>query len=83
MEQIKMILSKFSPEFREKYVYDPCANAIVHYLLRGDDPYKIIEALFNDRVEANNRIKEAMNKVPQRIIVTTEQMDQLKKQSGL
>lgn len=52
------VLSKFTPEFVGKcYAFDPEFHAIVEVLIRGGNPYSIIEALINHRVKFEKKME--------------------------
>jgi len=50
------VLSKFSPEFKEKINTNPTYNQVFYMLLKGVDGYKIIEDLL--KIIENNDTKE-------------------------
>lgn len=54
------VLSKFTKKFIEgNYMTDPLLHNIVEMLIRGSDPYQIIENLITDRI----RLIEQMIKI--------------------
>ncbi|HCM34118.1 hypothetical protein [Chryseobacterium sp.] len=73
------ILKKFTPEFIEKYGYDTLFYSILQRLRLQDDPYSIIEYLIKLRESEFNNFQEALERKPMSIVVTTERLEQIKK----
>ena len=56
------VLSKFKKEFIEgSYLYDPTLHSIVELLIRGADPYSIIEDLIKNQNALYKRAEEKIN----------------------
>lgn len=54
------VLSKFRREFIEGfYLYDPALHAIVELLIRGADPYIIIENMIRNKIERDKENQAA------------------------
>lgn len=59
---------RFSKEFMQKHLYkDPCFRRVYEELLRGADPYKVIELLISGRQELLSKVKEVMEQTPLRL----------------
>lgn len=49
-------LAKFPPDFKDKLKINPQANAVIEMLIRGANPYDVINTLIGDNESATNVI---------------------------
>jgi len=67
------VLQKFKKQFVEtNYLNDPMFHSIIELLIRGADPYEIIEMLIDDKKEMIKRVKEFMELHGQPILFPKE-----------
>lgn len=56
------VISNFKSDFiNENYNHDPAFRSIVELLIRGANPWEIIEQLINDRKRLNDQLLQQLN----------------------
>lgn len=83
-EKRKEILSRFTPEFMEKYyANDATFHGVVAALFHGANPYSIIEMLIENKKEMMDKIQYLVNRIPsQPIVLTKEEFEKLDNGKG-
>ena len=57
-------LNRFSKNFVEENKWDSSFMVIVEALERGVDPYKVIETMFTNRKEMENKLEKTFEHIP-------------------
>ncbi len=72
---------QFTEEFFEEFMFDPEFRSIFRAMEGGMSPYNVIEYLCRSKCDLMSALKETIENTPQRIVVTTETLQELKKQN--
>lgn len=70
---------KFSAEFFNEFQYDSEFRSIFTALTQGWSVYQAIEHLCKTKKELIKDLERALKNTPTKILVTTEELDQMKK----
>ncbi len=70
---------QFTKEFFDEFQFDPEFRSIFWAMEGGMSPYNVIEHLCRSKGDLMSALKETIENTPQKIVVTTEILQELKK----
>jgi len=70
--------AKFTEDFFNEFKFDSEFRTLFESMTRGLTPYEVIEYLCKSKKELYESLKELVENIPRKIIITTEQFERMK-----